>query len=92
MDTINKEVNVYGINKGLNKKNTLQEFYAGCGILVTGATGFVGNGLLEKLMRVCPRVTAIFILIRPKTNETIEQRFKKIIDNPVRKCYSCFFL
>ena len=71
--------------------NTLEEFYAGNGILVTGGTGFVGIGLLEKLIRVCPRVAAIFVLIRPKTNETIEQRFKKLIDDPVRKYYSRFF-
>ena len=85
MDTINKQRNENAINKGLNKMNTLEEFYAGSGILVTGATGFVGIGLLEKLMRVCPRITAIYILIRPKTNETIKQRFKKIMDDPVRK-------
>ncbi|XP_020723448.1 fatty acyl-CoA reductase 1 isoform X1 [Bombus terrestris] len=83
MDTINKQRNENAINKGLNKMNTLEEFYAGSGILVTGATGFVGIGLLEKLMRVCPRITAIYILIRPKTNETIKQRFKKIMDDPI---------
>ena len=91
MDTINKKMTENGINKELNKTNTLEEFYAGCGIFVTGTTGFVGKGLLEKLMRVCPRVTAIFILLRPKNNETIEQRFKKLIDDPVRKYYSRFF-
>ncbi|XP_048269631.1 putative fatty acyl-CoA reductase CG5065 [Bombus terrestris] len=83
MDTINKKMTENGINKELNKTNTLEEFYAGCGIFVTGTTGFVGRGLLEKLMRVCPRVTAIFILLRPKNNETIEQRFKKLIDDPI---------
>ncbi|XP_048269873.1 putative fatty acyl-CoA reductase CG5065 isoform X2 [Bombus terrestris] len=83
MDTINKETNENGTDEGLNKINSLEEFYAGSGILVTGATGFVGIGLLEKLMRVCPRIAAIFILIRPKTNETIEQRFKKLIDDPI---------
>ncbi|XP_043604749.1 putative fatty acyl-CoA reductase CG8306 [Bombus pyrosoma] len=83
MDTINKETNENGTNEGLNKTNSLEEFYAGSRILVTGATGFVGVGLLEKLMRVCPRVAAIFILIRPKSNETIEQRFEKIIDDPI---------
>ncbi|XP_071877317.1 putative fatty acyl-CoA reductase CG8306 [Bombus fervidus] len=83
MDTINKETNENGTNEGLNKRNSLEEFYAGSGILVTGATGFVGVGLLEKLMRVCPRIAAIFILIRPKTNETLEQRFKKLIDDPI---------
>ncbi|XP_012241405.1 putative fatty acyl-CoA reductase CG5065 isoform X1 [Bombus impatiens] len=83
MDTVNKETNENGINKGLNKTSSLEEFYAGCGILVTGATGFVGKGLLEKLIRICPRIAVIFILIRPKTNETIEQRFKKLIDDPI---------
>ncbi|XP_068986787.1 putative fatty acyl-CoA reductase CG5065 [Bombus flavifrons] len=83
MDTISKETNENGTNEGLNKMNSLEEFYSGSGILVTGATGFVGIGLLEKLMRVCPRVAAIFILIRPKTNETIEQRFKKLRDDPI---------
>ncbi|XP_068987090.1 fatty acyl-CoA reductase 1-like [Bombus flavifrons] len=83
MDTINRETNENGINKGLNKTSSLEEFYAGSGILVTGATGFVGKGLLEKLIRICPRIAAIFILIRPKTNETIEQRFKKLIDDPI---------
>ncbi|XP_003486201.1 putative fatty acyl-CoA reductase CG5065 isoform X1 [Bombus impatiens] len=83
MDTINKETNENGTNEGLNKTNSLEEFYAGSGILVTGGTGFLGVGLLEKLMRVCPRIAAIYILIRPKTNETIEQRFKKVMDNPI---------
>ena len=91
MDTINEEMNENGTDEGLNKINSLEEFYGGSGILVTGATGFVGICLLEKLMRVCPRVAAIFILIRPKTNETIEQRLKKLIDDPVRIYYSCFF-
>ncbi|XP_071876915.1 fatty acyl-CoA reductase 1-like [Bombus fervidus] len=83
MNAINKDWKENSINKGLNKTNTLEEFYTGSGILVTGATGFVGIGLLEKLMRVCPRIAAICILIRPKTNETIEQRFKKIMDDPI---------
>ncbi|XP_048269881.1 fatty acyl-CoA reductase 1 [Bombus terrestris] len=83
MDTINKETNKNGTNEGLNKTNSLEEFYAGSGILVTGGTGFIGVALLEKLIRVCPRVAAIFVLIRPKSNETIEQRFKKIIDDPI---------
>ncbi|XP_003402802.1 putative fatty acyl-CoA reductase CG5065 [Bombus terrestris] len=83
MDTVHKERNENATNKGLNKTNTLEEFYAGSGILLTGATGFVGKGLLEKLLRMCPRITAIFILLRPKTDETIEQRFKKLIDDPI---------
>ncbi|XP_043595366.1 putative fatty acyl-CoA reductase CG5065 isoform X2 [Bombus pyrosoma] len=83
MGTMNTEINENEINKRLNKVNSIEEFYAGTGVLVTGATGFVGKGLLEKLMRVCPRVTVIFLLIRPKSNQTIEQRFKKLINDPI---------
>ncbi|CAD1480876.1 unnamed protein product, partial [Heterotrigona itama] len=68
-----------------NRMNSIEEFYADTAILVTGATGFVGKGLLEKLLRLCPRIAAIFILLRPKKNQTIEDRFKKLIDDPVRK-------
>ncbi|KOX74747.1 hypothetical protein WN51_14685 [Melipona quadrifasciata] len=78
MDETNTE-----INKKLNQTNSIEEFYATAVILLTGATGFVGKALLEKLMHVCPRIAAIFILLRPKRNQTIEQRFKKLIDDPV---------
>ncbi|XP_071876912.1 fatty acyl-CoA reductase 1-like isoform X2 [Bombus fervidus] len=83
MDAINKETNENGSTKGFNTTSSLEEFYAGSGILVTGVTGFLGKGLLEKLIRKFPRIAAIFILIRPKTDETIEQRFKKLIDDPI---------
>ncbi|XP_060831017.1 fatty acyl-CoA reductase 1-like isoform X3 [Bombus pascuorum] len=83
MDAINKETNENGSTKGLNKTSSLEEFYAGSGILLTGATGFVGKALLEKFTRMCPRITAIFILMRPKTNETVEQQFKKLLDDPI---------
>ncbi|KAK9306399.1 hypothetical protein QLX08_002915 [Tetragonisca angustula] len=83
MSTMNREINKNEINEKLNKMNSIEEFYAGTGILVTGATGFVGKALLEKLMRVCSRVAAIFILIRPKKNQTIEERFKKLIEDPI---------
>ncbi|KAF3420436.1 hypothetical protein E2986_11758 [Frieseomelitta varia] len=73
------------IKEELNQTNSIEEFYADTVILLTGATGFVGKGLLEKLMRVCPRIAAIFILLRPKRNQTIEERFKKLVDDPVRK-------
>ncbi|XP_043521445.1 fatty acyl-CoA reductase 1-like isoform X2 [Frieseomelitta varia] len=78
MDKTNTE-----INKKLNQTNSIEEFYASTVILLTGATGFVGKALLEKLMRVCPRIVAIFILLRSKKNQTVEQRFKQLTDDPV---------
>ena len=68
-----------------NKVNSIEGFYAGTGIFITGASGFVGKGLLEKLIRVCPRIVVLFILVRPKKHQTMEQRYKEIMDDPVRK-------
>lgn len=81
---MNTKINENTVSEKLNK-NSIEAFYDNTTILVTGATGFVGKGILEKLMRVCPSVAAIFILIRPKKNQTMDQRFKQLIDNPVRK-------
>ncbi|XP_033204452.1 fatty acyl-CoA reductase 1-like isoform X3 [Bombus vancouverensis nearcticus] len=81
--TMNTKLNENEINEKLRNVNSIEGFYSGTGILMTGATGFVGKGLLEKLIRTCSRIAAIFILIRPKRNQTIEQRFKKLIDDPV---------
>ncbi|XP_033204449.1 putative fatty acyl-CoA reductase CG5065 [Bombus vancouverensis nearcticus] len=69
--------------ENLNKVNSIEGFYAGTGIFITGASGFVGKGLLEKLIRVCPRIVVIFILVRPKKHQTMEQRYKEIIDDPI---------
>ena len=63
----------------------VQEFYKGRSVLITGATGFCGKSLLQKLLRSCADVGKIYLLMRPKKNEDISTRLKKIFDDPVRK-------
>ncbi|XP_031784422.1 fatty acyl-CoA reductase 1 [Nasonia vitripennis] len=63
--------------------SAVEAFYAEAIILVTGATGFLGKALLEKLLRSCSRLSTIFVLIRPKKGRTMEQRFTELIENPV---------
>ena len=36
--------------------------------MLTGCTGFLGKVVLEKLLRACPDVETIFIMMRPKRN------------------------
>ncbi|XP_021431203.2 fatty acyl-CoA reductase 1 isoform X2 [Oncorhynchus mykiss] len=45
---------------------TIPEYYEGKNVLITGATGFMGKVLLEKLMRSCPGVKAVYVLVRHK--------------------------
>lgn len=66
---------------------SVEEFFANSVILITGGTGFVGKVLLEKLLRCCPRISTVYLLIRSSKRETIEQKFHKFLKNPVSIFY-----
>ncbi|XP_074554579.1 fatty acyl-CoA reductase 1 isoform X3 [Halichoeres trimaculatus] len=53
---------------------SIPEFYSGKNVLITGATGFMGKVLVEKLLRSCPEVKALYILVRPKAGQSMKQR------------------
>ncbi|CAI6349030.1 unnamed protein product [Macrosiphum euphorbiae] len=61
----------------------IQSFYNGTTVFLTGATGFVGNLILEKLIRTCSGVKNIYVLIREKKGKTVEERFKELFNDPV---------
>ncbi|MFA0776271.1 MAG: hypothetical protein THHGLFOP_001799, partial [Candidatus Fervidibacter sp.] len=44
----------------------VRKFYAGKTVLVTGATGFLGKALVEKVLRALPEVRRIYLLVRGK--------------------------
>ncbi|CAL1284244.1 unnamed protein product [Larinioides sclopetarius] len=46
----------------------VSEYYNGKSVFVTGAAGFVGSVLLETLLRCCPGIKSIYILLRSKKN------------------------
>lgn len=45
-------------------------------ILITGANGFVGKVLVEKFLRDVPKVKKIFIFMRTKRGQTVQERFQ----------------
>ncbi|KAJ7412746.1 hypothetical protein BTVI_45408 [Pitangus sulphuratus] len=57
---------------------SVPEFYEGKNVLLTGATGFMGKVLLEKLLRSCPKVKAVYVLVRNKAGQTPEARIEEI--------------
>lgn len=67
----------------LDPNQYIPAFYAGKSILITGATGFLGKVLIEKLLRSCPDVREIFLLMRPKKGMPIDGRLGKILALPV---------
>ena len=70
---------------------TVPKFYAGKNVFITGATGFVGKVLIEKLLRCCPDLSHIYCLIRPKNNQDIHQRVNELTDSKVPTFFFFFF-
>lgn len=61
----------------------IQKFYSGANIFVTGGTGFLGQLIIEKLLRSCPDIGNIYILIRGKKNKNMIARFDELLDGVV---------
>lgn len=59
---------------------SIREFFEHQNVLVTGGTGFVGKVLLEKLLRSCPDVGNIYVLMRKKRGKEPSQRALEITD------------
>lgn len=51
--------------------------------LSLGGTGFLGKILIEKLLRSCPNVSTIYLLVRPKKEKNIENRMQELFEDPV---------
>lgn len=62
----------------------IKEFYAGCDVFITGGTGFMGKVLIEKLIRSCPGINNIYVLMRKRKDKDITTRVQHIIALPVR--------
>nr|KAF6465083.1 fatty acyl-CoA reductase 1 [Rousettus aegyptiacus] len=58
---------------------SIPEYYEGKNVLLTGATGFLGKVLLEKLLRSCPKVNLVYVLVRQKAGQTPQERVEEVI-------------
>jgi FlaA1/EpsC-like NDP-sugar epimerase len=75
---------------GDNDLTPVQQFYHEKNVLITGASGFMGKVLLEKLLRSCAGVGNVYVLLRPKRGELPAQRIEKLMKDPV-SCRNVFF-
>ncbi|XP_045770374.1 fatty acyl-CoA reductase 1-like [Maniola jurtina] len=56
------------------------DFYADKTIFITGASGFIGKILIEKLLRCCPDIKVIYLLLRKKKEQSPRERLNEIIN------------
>ncbi|CAH2001238.1 unnamed protein product [Acanthoscelides obtectus] len=63
--------------------SSVSEFYEGKTVFITGGTGFMGKVLLEKLLRSCPGVSKIYLLIRPMKGQDAHERLQQLLSSPL---------
>lgn len=56
----------------------IADFFAGKSVFLTGITGFLGKVVLEKLLRSCPDIGSIYVLVREKKGQKSKDRINKI--------------
>ncbi|XP_049767124.1 fatty acyl-CoA reductase wat-like [Schistocerca cancellata] len=61
----------------LARLSQVASFYDGACVLITGATGFLGTSLLEKLLRTCTGISRIYVLIRDKKGVPLRERVRR---------------
>ena len=59
----------------------IANFYTGQNIFITGATGFMGQVLVEKLLRSCGDIGYIYLLIRPKNGQDVNTRSVELLSS-----------
>ena len=64
-------------------RQSIPEFYAGRNVFITGATGFMGKVLVEKLLRSIVDIGTLYCLVRPKRNKTVEERREEFVNHMV---------
>ncbi|KAL0858668.1 hypothetical protein ABMA27_011160 [Loxostege sticticalis] len=52
----------------------IPQFFAGRAVFITGATGFMGKVLVERLLWTCPEVGKLFLLMRSKAGAKPQDR------------------
>src|SRR4051812_35875885 len=56
-------------NLTIDRPRSIRRFLDGRVLLITGTTGLLGKAIVEKILRCCPEVGRIYLLIRPKSGQ-----------------------
>ncbi|XP_011297731.1 putative fatty acyl-CoA reductase CG5065 [Fopius arisanus] len=76
-----KEKDTARIDNDIPQEVTIPEWFRNRNVLITGATGFMGKVLLAKLLKSCPDVGKIYILVREKKGVDPQSRLFSLIQN-----------
>lgn len=63
----------------IEPQTPIQHFYCNANVLVTGGTGFLGRILIEKLLRSCPDIVNIYVLVRCNYGKDGKKRIEDLL-------------
>ncbi|KAJ8956340.1 hypothetical protein NQ318_015078, partial [Aromia moschata] len=69
--------------KAVQCPTPVQEFYDGANVFITGSTGFLGKILVEKLLRSCPGISTVYLLVRNKKGKNLHTRIDEVFDDVI---------
>ena len=75
------------VNLNIEINETISNTFANQNILISGCTGFLGKVILEKILRQCPQVATVYLLMRKKKSFTIYDRLEYLKRIAVRMFY-----
>jgi len=71
-------------------RSDIREMFRDARVLITGGTGFMGQVMLEKLLRTCHEVKTIYLIIRPKKGKSAYERLQWLFDGKVKYLFNSF--
>ena len=71
----------------MESPSQIAEFYRDRSIFITGATGFMGKVLVEKLLRSCPGIKRLYLLMRPSKGKDVQTRLQELLANEVNHSF-----
>lgn len=64
-------------------QSNIQEFFKNKSVFVTGGTGFLGKLIVNKLIRSCPQINRVYLLVRDKKGKNAHERLEDMFNMPV---------
>ncbi|XP_037042767.1 putative fatty acyl-CoA reductase CG5065 [Bradysia coprophila] len=83
LSEIDENRNTYTADEDRGSYISIPQFYAGRSVFITGGTGFVGKILVEKLLRSCPDIENIYLLMRPKRGQEVAARLNDLLNSTI---------
>ncbi|XP_050433016.1 fatty acyl-CoA reductase wat-like [Adelges cooleyi] len=69
----------------LEVQSNIQSFFQNKSVFVTGGTGFLGKLIVNKLVRACPHIKSIYLLVRGKKGKSAQERLEDMFTLPIFK-------